>query len=431
MQLIAASNDEKRSVHLTRLVRQLTFDQRRGTEHLPDSMFQRLKALQTAFREKRRLTRRNIGLKTMAIDARNQTTRRLSHLVRDVYIMAKRKFDRGEIGAEVMALHHVPKGSLRDNERKSGLWIERAHFLIDGDLEYTEHSPTLLRDPTRSELSEALEAAENALGDANLAIDNYSTLQTELKIMRQEVDQLLAKARFSLVGSYYELPEPALRECLYAYGYRFRRKKPMKEDPMETPEAMMREKQTSATESGKPAVRKPKAKPRKQAFQYAPTHGIQHGRKHQDTLLAPKVAVPHKPQDATVGEVGACQDSPAQPTPTPKAERPAIPEIAQKTPTPEAERPKTVERPQPAPKAELAEPLVVDTAPPEPRQMRVPTDPDLRDAITIPSPEKEKTNTAAAKVAADAAKRKAAFLAKHGGQKPKRKKRPSKSKKNK
>lgn len=364
MQVLVASNDQKRSAHLTRLVRQLENDKRRGQTHLPEQLFQRLKELSKIFRQKQNRVSGDNGRKIMAIQKRNQTTRRLSFLVRDVYVMAKRKYERGDFGPDIMARHAIPTGPVRDNERKTGIWIERAHLLLDGDKEHSRNNPSLLRDPTPEELERTLHAAEEALGAANIAIDNFSTHQEELKAMRKEVDHLINKARYGLVASYYALSGANLRECLFAYGYRFRRAKASDAETIETPT--------------KPQTQQPRqhtTAPLQNAFNYGPSQ------------TAKAQAAPPTPQQV-------------DPKPTASQETPKTETIIQPT---EA---KTTQLKVTDP--DLRDAIYIEN----PKEVKP----------------KQGVQKIMNKISEEAAKREANQRARYGGQKPKRKKRPKKGK---
>lgn len=246
MQLVVPSNDEKRSAHLERLVRQIRNDKKRGEEPLPKPMVDQLHALHGVFRKQITKLGKASGRKMSAVKRRNDTTRELCYLVRDVYVMAHRKFDRGKIGPDVLALHGIPKGPIRANERKTGEWVVRAEFLLEGDLKHRENNATILRDPNREELQEALEQADEAHQDANDAIDDLSKMQLEMQKLRKELDQILLKARHALVGAYFMLDGPSLRECLFAYGYRYRGRKKSESKSVEIEEKVVEEVEESA-----------------------------------------------------------------------------------------------------------------------------------------------------------------------------------------
>lgn len=426
MQVLLASNDEKRSAHLTRLVKQLERDQGRGQTTIPESMFARLKEIQPLFRIKKQRTSGDSGRKIMAIRKRNETVRHLSYLVRDAYIMAKRKFDRGMLGQDVLNQHHIPKVAARENERDAGIWIERAHFLIDGDKAYSQHHPTLLRDPTRSELQAVLTAAEAAQQEANDAIDSFSTNQEDLRTLRKELDQLFTKARYALVGTYYKLSGSYLRECLYAYGYRFRRNKPAAAETVTMPEA------ETTTEREEPTDQPPRTLTRPEtAFTYDAPSVVQPVQKQapemkppvaQPETLKPTVPDPHTPPEPqTAHDATEPRDSVSS---EPQTE--ATSPMTTKEPSPPTTSPSRVtEEPEMPQETATGTERLTEAANPETAYQ----DPDLLAAISIEEEKPKRVNKALLKLQEETAKRKANALAKHGGKKPPRKKRPSKSKK--
>lgn len=313
MKLVVATNDEKRSAHLQRIVTQIGNDKRRGEAYLPQLMVDKLRGLHRVFRKQITALGKANGRKISAVQARNETTRELCYLVRDVYVMAKRKYERGKIDDHVLATHVIPKEPVRDNERMTASWVSRAELILDGDLAYTASNPTILRDPTRVELQAAMSLADRAHQEAIDAVDHLGQMQTRMQELRKELDQLLLKARHALVGSFFYLTGPALREVLHAYGYHYKGKRRRKVQP-ETLQYLPAESPTPGPKEEQVSVASPIDK------QTTPKREKTSARTDFLTPKAGKISAPPDSPTPKTEEIPAPLDSP-----TPKEEQATAP----------------------------------------------------------------------------------------------------------
>lgn len=315
MKLAVATNDEKRSAHLQRIVTQIRNDKRRGDAYLPQLMVDKLHGLHRVFRKQMTDLGKANGRKMSAVKARNETTRELCFLVRDVYVMAKRKYERGKIDDHVLATHVIPKEPVRDNERMTASWVSRAELILDGDLTHSTSHPTILRDPTRTELQTAMTLADRAHQEAIDAVDHLGQMQTRMQTLRKELDQLLLKARHALVGAFFFLSGPDLRECLHAYGYHYKGKRRKKAEPQTRQDLPAEPTPTEAPKTKQPVPQEPAP----------PTPGAEETPPEPPTAKLPeppepKVSLDKLPKDFL--DAITVEDKPSPPTkkpPNPKA----------------------------------------------------------------------------------------------------------------
>lgn len=257
MELVYPRSDEKRLVHLHELVSLATEDLDKGRLVLPFDLYKRLVATEQKFLAKFKQLSKAVGQKMEAVAARNKAQKRLTYLVLDVFVMARRKCDRGDLKAEAMTLHCIPKGTVYERGQP-GIWSQHAKQLLAGDAEWTKNNPSILLDPTREILETADQTARTTRGVANRAIHELGIIQAEMQTLRKQVTQLLAQARYCIVGAFYHLDPPKLRELLFAYGYRFRTGR-SKRAAMET-----------QTQQPKPQLTRPLT-PKDHAFTYDPS----------------------------------------------------------------------------------------------------------------------------------------------------------------
>lgn len=382
LELVYPRSDEKRLVHLSELVELATEDLENDREVLPRDLYIELVETQEQFLGSYKWLSKKNGEKMVAVAQRNKTHKRLSYFVLDVFVMARRKYDRGDLSAEAMNLHCIPRGTVYERGRPE-IWSTHTKQLLEGDAVWSQNNRTLLTDPTRDMLIAANTAAKQARNAANRAISELSKAQTQMQGLRKKVAELLGKARLFLMGAFYHLDPPKLRELLFAYGYRFRSSRnKAKSEVSVIPKA--------------PAVAQPA--PVDHAFNYDPNTSKRSTKAEQK-----------------LGEISENQEPQALTPPETQGQ-----DVA-------AEAPQT--QPEPTTHSQdSARPLEPKAFSP---QQKV-TDPSLLEAITLEAPELQQTQTSKTKdpwadVRKQAEKRKAAMA-----QNPKqRKKRPSKSKKHK
>lgn len=377
MELVVPRSDEKRMVHLHELVSLATEDIEQGKEVLPRSLYDRLVVMEQLFEQRYKWHSRKSGEKTEAIALRNKTLKRLSYLVRDIFIMARRKFERGDLSGEALTLHCIPKGTVNE-KGQPGIWITLANELLAGDVDWRKKdNETLLLDPSRGILEQARTQAREALNVANQAIGEMSKAQTEMQELRKQVAHLLTEARLHLIAGFFGLPAPKMREVLFAYGYRFR---------------PGRRKATSPTA---PAITAPLKR------DYSVSHSKDSAFNYGITKAPPTIERPPEKTEQTTPELSKRKEA------IPMVHKQDL-EAASPHQTPTPSLPTSETSPIPSP-AENPEP-----------------DLELQKAITIEAT--KRVSPKMTQVLKQMAERKAATNAKPGG-KPKRKKRPSKSKK--
>lgn len=252
-----ADKDSQIIEHLTALLRASQDTQDEPEAIIPDQLRHSILLLNQAYFEACHRMDRYQKTKSAAVERRNHTTRELSYLVRDVFVMARRKLDRGAHKLSVLETHQIPTGVVRESQRDTAAWLSHAQRILDGDRAHTQKHPTILLDPSREILSAAKAEAETAQREALTAQEKFEAARKEVLEFRHKAQQSLGQARHYIMAAHFQAPPAALREVLQQHGYRSggRKSSPQEEtSPHKKPE-------TSSPSPG--PVRKHKSKKKK------------------------------------------------------------------------------------------------------------------------------------------------------------------------
>lgn len=220
MSIVISGADRTRQQHLSSALVRAKTDIEERQEHLPRAFVQHLEHVSQAF-SKWMGQLEHFQQQRVAHTANCHTlTRKLSGMVRDIYIIARRKVDRGDMDAAILARHKIPRMADREGHTRADVWLQKTQQLLQGDSMHRVDHPSILREPTRAEIEPVYIAVRTAFNQMEKARKKVASLKEKIVAKRTEVDTLLRRMRYYLKADLMEKTTTDQEELLQRYGYR-------------------------------------------------------------------------------------------------------------------------------------------------------------------------------------------------------------------
>lgn len=165
-----------------------------------------------------------LAARKTAVAAKDSAIQFLEWAVRDGWESMKRRARRQELGTAVLAFYGLPESGDVPAGTAQRDWLQYALGVLDGDPEAAAAGYAPLKDPDVAEIQALYATAQTAYDAVPLTDREYDLKQEAVAVLRQPVDDLLARAvrdiRYNAADA--GATKESERRIMRSYGFTFR-----------------------------------------------------------------------------------------------------------------------------------------------------------------------------------------------------------------
>ena len=214
-------SDNGRSAVIRKSIESAISDKAQGLSYLSDELLFNLQTIKPQWEERVFALNKYLSLREKEVREKNKALKYLRTVMRDMWVVLKRRVNRMEQPDEVLTFYQLPlSGKIPNIKKETEILAVTAKMVIGDSLAVGAGYPAI-QNPSAEELQDAITKATKEIDDVAPADRQYDIAQEAVEELREPVDNYIKDVIEQLKFNLRKKDTSSKRRIMRSYGIEF------------------------------------------------------------------------------------------------------------------------------------------------------------------------------------------------------------------